>query len=236
MFLGSRGLRCLASLFGCAALMSSFGVAVAVTLTPWHVDPDSVGTLEGRLRSSGWRDPIVILSRDGWRLGEARVTPDGTFLLSRVPAGRHTLVVRGRNCLDAEMPVTVRVGRTDWIDVDLPCPPLPCPKLDRSDPGCIARSAEERAKVGSACQVHPKHRLRLDVVPIHFGIMSFQAAGDDHKQFPNARVVVSMGCVIGVERWAEVAYCRGCRAVFYWHNPRYLLQPIRPHEVRRNPD
>lgn len=114
----------------------------------------------------------------------------------------------------------------------MPCSTIPCPELDKSDPGCILSKAEERARVGSACQVHPKRRLRLDVVPIHHGIASFHPAGGDApKQFPNARVVYSTGCVVGVERWTEEAYCQECRAVFYWHNPQYLLHPIRPREV-----
>jgi hypothetical protein len=36
------------------------------------------------------------------------------------------------------------------------------------------------------------------------------------------------------ERWTEVAYCQECRAAFYWHNPRYLLHPIQPKEIRRD--
>jgi hypothetical protein len=45
-----------------------------------------------------------------------------------------------------------------------------------------------------------------------------------------------MGCVVGVERWAEMAYCQECRAAFYWHNPRYLTQPIQPLEIIRDPE
>lgn len=98
-------------------------------------------------------------------------------------------------------------------------------------PHSTFRDPEERAKVGSACQVHPKRRLRLDVVPIHYGIASFQAAsGNEWKEFPNARVVRSMGCVIGRERWAEAAWCPDCRAAFYRHNPWYLLHPILPRD------
>lgn len=222
-----------ASRLGRAVGMLLLGATIAGASPPWPVDPDSVGTLEGYLRWEG-RDPVVILSRDGWRLGDARVSPDGTFLLGGVPAGRHTLVVRGMDCLEVQVPVVVKAKEVTWIELDLPCPPYPCRKLDKSDPGCIARSPEERARVGKACEVHPKRRLRLDVVPIHFGISGFvPAGGDPRKQFPHAGVVASFGCVVGFERWAEVAWCQDCRAAFYWHNPRYLLQPIRPRAVTR---
>jgi hypothetical protein len=72
--------------------------------------------------------------------------------------------------------------------------------------------------------------LQLDVVPIHYGIVSHPAGWD--PKFPNARVVYSSGCVIQPQRWSEVAYCRECRAAFYWHNPQYLLHPIQPEERR----
>lgn len=222
-----------ASRLGRAVGMLLLGATIAGAAPPWPVDPDSVGTLEGHLRWEG-RDPVVILSRDGWRLGDARVSRDGTFLLDRVPAGRHTLVVRGRGCLDVQVPVAVKVGEVTWIELDLPCPPYPCRRLDKSDPGCIARDPRERARVGRACEVHPKQRLKLDVVPIHFGIVGFlPSGGDPRTQFPNAHVVVSAGCVVGFERWAEVAWCRDCRMAFYWHNPHYLLHPIQPREITR---
>lgn len=211
-------------------------VTSAAAAPPWHVNPDSLGSLHGHLRWEG-REPIVVLASDdddGWRLGDARVARDGTFELDRVPAGRHVLVVRGRGCLEAKVPVVVKVGETTWIELDLPCPPYPCRRLDKSDPGCVATQPERLADLGKACEVHPKQRLKRDVVPIHYGIVGFvPAGGDPRKQFPNAHVVASFGCVIGFERWAEVAYCQDCRMAFYWHNPRYLLHPIQPREIER---
>jgi hypothetical protein len=222
-----------ASRLGGTVGMLLLGATISGAAPPWPVDPDSVGTLEGHLRWQG-RDPVVILSRDGWRLGDARVSPDGTFLLAGVPAGRHALVVRGRDCLEVQVPVLVKAKEVTWIELDLPCPPYPCRKLDKSDPGCIARYPELRARLGKPCEVHPKRRLELDVVPIHYGIAGFHPSGGDPRtQFPNAHVVASFGCVIGFERWAEVTYCQDCRRAFYWHNPRYLLQPIRPLPVTR---
>ena len=147
MFRG-RGMR-VASRLGRAAAMLLLGVTGACAAPPWHVNPDSVGTLEGHLRWEG-----------------------------RAP---------------------------------------------------VASSPEQRARVGKPCEVHPKQRLKLDVVPIHHGIVGFlPSGGDPRTQFPNAHVVASFGCVVGFERWAEVASCPDCRLAFYWHNPRYLLQPIRP--------
>jgi hypothetical protein len=223
-----------ASLIRGACVACLFGAALAGASPGPHAGPDSLGTVEGHVSVREARHAVVLLVRNGWRIADARVEPDGTFLLSRVPAGRHTLLVRGDYCGPLERPITVQAGAVEWIEIDLPCPEIPCPKLDRSDPGCILRNPDERAKVGSACQVHGKSRLRLDVVPIHYGFSSFQAGGGEPMQFPNARVVASMGCVIGVERWAEVACCAECRAAFYWHNPLFLLHPIRPREVRRD--
>ena len=214
--------------------MCLLGASLASASPGRHAGSDSLGTLMGHVRVREERRAEVLLIRNGRRIGTARVESDGTFLLSGVPAGRHTLLVRGYYCGPVELPVSVRVGAEEWIDVDLPCSAIPCPKLDKSDPGCIFPNPEERARVGSACQVHPKRRLRLDVVPIHYGFASFlPAGGDAPKQFPNARVVCPMGCVVGVERWTEVAYCQECRVAFYWHNPQYLLHPIQPREVSR---
>lgn len=199
-----------------------------------HADTDGHGAIEGYVGVQEGRHATVLLIRDGQRIGDAMVESDGRFLLARVPAGRHTLLVRGDFCGPVELPVTVTAGAVELIDLDLPCSSIPCPIPDKSDPGCILPSPEERARVGSACQLHPKRRLRLDVVPIHYGFVSFSpSGGDGAKQFPNAAVVRSMGCVVGVERWTEVACCEECRAAFYWHNPRYLLSPIRPYAASR---
>ena len=211
-----------------------FAVSLAQVSSAGPPSSDGPGTLIGHVHCREDRHAEVLVIRNGLRIASAEIRSDGTFLLAGVPAGRHTLLVRGDYCGSVERPVTVRPGEVETIEVDLSCPPIPCPKLDRSDPGCIFRSPEQRAKVGSACPVHPKSRLLLDIVPIHFGFVSFRpAGGDEARQFPNARVVYSAGCVMGVERWAEVAYCPECRRAFYWHNPLYVLHPIQPAEVRR---
>lgn len=233
--LPGSGIR-VASRLGRAVAMLLLGATGAGAAPPWHMNPDSLGSLHGYLRWEG-RDPVVILASDdddGWRLGDARVGPDGTFELDKVPAGRHRLVVRGRGCLEVQVPVVVKAKDVTWIELDLPCPPYPCRRLDKSDPGCIASSPEQRARAGKPCEVHPKQRLKRDVVPIHFGIVGFlPSGGDPGKQFPNAHVVASFGCVVGFERWAEVAYCQDCRLAFYWHNPHYLLHPTQPREITR---
>lgn len=224
----------LASVLRSACATTLFSVALAQTSSAGRASPDSLGTLMGHVRCRDDRHAVVIVVRNGGRIASADIGPDGTFFLGGVPAGRHTLLLRGDYCGPVELPVTVRAGGVDSIDVELPCKPIPCPKLDKSDPGCIAPNLEERAKVGSACELHKKSRLRLDVVPLSFGIVSFEPGGPEaRKRYPNARVVSSMGCVVGVERWGEVAYCPECRAAFYWHNPQYLLHPIQPLTVER---
>jgi hypothetical protein len=85
------------------------------------------------------------------------------------------------------------------------------PGSDRS----VRKDPEEQARVGTPCEVHPRHRLRLGLAPIHYGIVGCSpGANDDPKRFPNARMCASGGCVIQPERWAEVAYCRECRAAY----------------------
>jgi len=173
------------------------------------------------------RGADVLLIRDGPRfIAFARVDSDGMFMLTGVPAGRYVLRVRGFYCDRIDLPVSVRAGAVDSVDVDLRCSPIPCQKLDKADPGCILKDPDQRAKVGSPCEVHPYSRLQLDVVPISYGFVSHPAGYD--SRFPNARVVYSAGCVIGRERWAEVAYCWNCRAAFYLVNPQYVLHPIQP--------
>ena len=98
----------------------------------------------------------------------------------------------------------------------------------RRDPDRVERSREERAKVGAHCEVHSWARLRLDLVPIQYGIVGCTVAVD-HERFPNARVCASGGCVVGRHRQAEVAYCPQCRGAFYRAHPQYLLHPIRPY-------
>src|SRR5262245_53791122 len=208
-----------------ALALTLFGAAFG---HPWpaHAGPDNRGALTGHVRRPEGRPVDLVLTRDGHYFASAQVDSDGTFLFSGVPAGPYTLLVRAAWCDRIEMPVRVGVGAVDTVGVDLACSPIPCPKLDKADPGCILHDPDQRAKVGTACEVHPKQRLHLDVVPISYGIGSHAAAWD--ARFPNARVVYSSGCVVQPQRWSEVAYCQECRAAFYLHNPQYLLHPIQP--------
>jgi hypothetical protein len=98
-------------------------------------------------------------------------------------------------------------------------PAIPCPKADRADPGCVAPDPHQRARVGSRCEVHHEQRLRLDLVPIHFGIATFipgRNGPDELERYPNAWPWVGGGCVIGPQKFAEVAYCRRCRIAYQW--------------------
>ena len=66
-------------------------------------------------------------------------------------------------------------------------------------------------------------RLRLDLVPIHYGIATFiPGRNGEHKlkRFPNAWPWAGGGCVSGPQKFTEVAYCRECRVAHYWENLR----------------
>jgi hypothetical protein len=119
--------------------------------------------------------------------------------------------------------IDVRDGATEWVDVELRCSKIPCPNPDRADPDCILKDPDQAARAGKMCEVHARP-LRLGVVPIQYGIVGCAVgANGDSRQFPNARVCYSGGCVVGPHRWAEVAYCDKCRAAYYWANPMQLL-------------
>jgi hypothetical protein len=178
----------------------------------------------GRVHGPLERHPGVRVIGEGYG---ADVGGDGTFRLQNLPAGRYTLLIRGYYCDDVQVPVTVRAGFVDSIDVELTCSKIPCPHPDKADPGCIYRDPVLRARVGTPCEVHPRSRLRLDVVPIRYSIVGCAVPGDA-RRYPNASVCFSGGCVLQPQRWAEVAYCPSCRTAFYWANPQALLLPIRP--------
>ena len=196
-------------------------------------DVYGLGTLTVDVLGRTDRHTQVLLVHDGLRVADGVPRPDGKFKIT-APSGQHTLLVRGFSCGPVEIPVTLAAGEDESIAVDLPCSPIPCRKLDKSDPGCVMRSPEARASVGSACEVHPKSRLRLDVVPLTFGISAYQPGGPEaRKRFPNARISNAMGCVVNVERWGEVAYCPECRRGFYWQNPQFVLHPVQPRSIDR---
>src|SRR5215510_2231816 len=97
-------------------------------------------------------------------------------------------------------------------------------------PDCVRRDADERARVGTFCSVHPGERLRPDIVRIHFGIVGYTPGlnVEEAKQFPNARVWESAGCVIGRPYFAEVAYCPECRRV--WSRAMKRATAFRRHD------
>ena len=116
----------------------------------------------------------------------------------------------------AALPVTVRAGQVSTLEVHLACKPRPCPKPDHADPTCVVQNPEQRRLVGTFCQVHRRTKLRLDIVPIHFGFVGYTPGlgGEERTLFPNAWPWWSAGCVIGDQHWAEVAYCSDCRASY----------------------
>jgi hypothetical protein len=59
------------------------------------------------------------------------------------------------------------------------------------------------------CPVHRK-RLRVDVVPIEYGLVVLSPE-DTSKAFPNSSWVYYGGCVVDCYKKAEVLYCLDCR-------------------------
>ncbi|MFL6196138.1 MAG: hypothetical protein ACJ75H_18305 [Thermoanaerobaculia bacterium] len=73
------------------------------------------------------------------------------------------------------------------------------------------------------CPVHHE-AMTVDVVPIHYGLLLPEAAGlagprqeveaywrEKRAYFPETSRGVSGGCIVGVEKEAEVYSCRSCR-------------------------
>jgi len=208
-----------------ASLVLTACATVAVAQPRVRLHPDSVGTVTGRvMRPDGPAAHAQVFSPN-LRIGTMAET-DGTFRLTGVPAGRHSLVIESWYCERETVSVTVKPRSVETIAVQLACTPIPCPKPDRADPGCISRNPEEQARVGRRCEVHHRARLRLDLVPIHYSIGGC-GEPSDLRRFPNARLCWGGGCVVRPQRWTEVAYCKQCRAAFYEENPYYVLHPIR---------
>lgn len=90
---------------------------------------------------------------------------------------------------------------------------------------------ERAARLGTPCEVHPRVRLVSGWVPIHYGIVSSfpGASGPERERFPNARLGLAGGCVMG-PRYGEVAYCPECRRGLRRELKRQAgPQPPRPH-------
>ena len=102
------------------------------------------------------------------------------------------------------------------LEVQLACKPRPCPVPDRADRTCILENPEQRARVGTRCESHRRTKLKLDLVPVHYGIVGYTPGlGDEERaKFPNARPWWSAGCVDQGIRFAELAYCSECRAAW----------------------
>ena len=204
----------------CGVSVLLLALATAAAAVPSSARFDDTGSIVGRVRGPEERHPWVIVVGEPY---SASVGADGFFRLTSLPAGRHTLLIRGYYCDAVELPVTVRAGIVDSIAVELLCPPIPCPKPDKADPGCVVPDPDQRAKVGSRCEVHHGERLRLDLVPIHYGFVTFipgRNSEDERKRFPNAWPWAGGGCVAGPQKFTEVAYCRECRVAYQWDDLR----------------
>ncbi len=74
-------------------------------------------------------------------------------------------------------------------------------------------SQEDREKLGNQlCEVHGEE-LKLDVVPISYGLIRFPESYYKawESQFPHSNKDFLGGCVIEKETKAEVLYCSKCR-------------------------
>ena len=193
-----------------------FVAAASVGIARPGANPDEpTGTVTGRIvRSDGPKYAINVTDQVTWTTVLTR--PDGTFRLERLPVGDHLLRIRSDYCEVQSIPVRVRAGEASTLEVELACKPRPCPNPDPADPTCVVENPEQRRRVGTFCEVHRGTKLKLDLVPIHYGIAADTPGldADERKIFPNARPWWSAGCVDTGQRWAEVAYCSVCRAVF----------------------
>ena len=218
--------RHLASALGptCLLLLALATAAEAASSNP---RPNATGAIVGRVLGPEEPDRWVIVVGEPYG---APVGADGFFRLPSLPAGRHTLLIHGDRCDAVEVPVLVRAGMVASIDVDLPCPPTLCPKADKGNPECVLPDPHQRSRVGSRCEVHHGQRLRLDLVPIHFGIFSVipgRNSEDERSRFPNAWPWAGGGCVVGPQKLTEVAYCRACRITYRWeYLPRAVMRAL----------
>jgi hypothetical protein len=82
-------------------------------------------------------------------------------------------------------------------------------------------SSEERMLLGTKlCEVHSEE-LKLDVVPIHYGLIRLKAdyIKARETQFPQANSSLLGGCIVMDVTKAEVLYCTRCReAESAWRN------------------
>ena len=68
-------------------------------------------------------------------------------------------------------------------------------------------------------------------MPIHHGIVTWvpgRNSPDERKRFPNAWPWAGGGCVVGPEKFTEVAYCPECRAAYQWDRLRQGLTRTQP--------
>jgi len=210
--------RNLASALGPTCLLL-LALATAAESAPSNPGPNAPGAIVGRVLGPQEPDRWVIVVGEPYA---APVGSDGFFRLHNLPPGRYRLLIEGDRCGAVEAPVLVRAGTVATIDVDLPCPSLTCPKADKRNPNCILPDPHQRARVGSRCEIHHGQRLRLDLVPIQHGIVTFipgRNDEDERSRYPNAWPWQGGGCVVGPQKLTEVAYCRVCRFRYQWEYP-----------------
>lgn len=212
----SGGTRLRPALHAASRAAVLLAAAVSVGIAQPRANPDGpTGTVTGRIVRPTCPECAVQVYDPVARTG-VFARPDGTFRFERLPVGDHLLRIESAYCEVRLIPVTVRAGQVSTLEVELACRPRPCPKPDRADTTCVVENPEQRKRVGTFCEVHRGTKLKLDLVPIHYGIVGYTPglAGDERKIFPNARPWWSAGCVDTGQRWAEVAYCSVCRAAF----------------------
>lgn len=216
----------------CAMLGFAVVSSLAAADTPPRADPDSVGTVEGRLTREGKPAAYAVVDLVGLRMG-TMTDDDGRFRLTGVPVGSRSIVFRAFSCEPLTVSVTVRRGSVTRLDTThLGIQPFA--DNDRSVPADFMANPEERARVGSRCRVHWRITLRSDTVAIHHGITGYSpgSGGEERERFPNAREWWPGGCVVDGTTRTEVAYCRDCRRSYArWLEQKKRAQgpiPARP--------
>jgi len=97
-----------------------FLFVVAVAGTSFNVHAASTGTIQGVVKDVGTGDPLpgANVYLEGTSLGAA-ANLDGKYLISRVPPGNYTLVVRYIGFKTREVPVAVLVDEKSKLDLEL---------------------------------------------------------------------------------------------------------------------
>lgn len=115
-----------------ATLSALAGIGTAVALVKVSVTPEvspgiepSPGTLTGRVTdiATGIALDNAMVLLEGVGIG-AVTSDEGRFILSNVPAGRHTITLKSKGYAEKEHEVTVTQGQTSVADLEMMTQPV----------------------------------------------------------------------------------------------------------------